>query len=113
MFELTLTFIYSFDQANIAAKALINGDEYKLSDQLSKYELSEDAIEKICTCKTYSVILGFEQINYINALETGNFNLNKLRSFLLKLKIISSASYIESQGLKFKLYAIPGYKKKS
>lgn len=106
-------FIYSFDQANSASKALINNSEYNLELQLLNYGIDAKDVSDILNCKTYSVVLGLEQ-NYLKkAIRDKNeaFSLTKLQSFLLKLKIISSAGYIRGQGLKFKIHVFAGEKK--
>jgi len=103
--------IYCFDQMNTAAKAILFNEEYKVKEQLVSRGIELSIIKKILKCRNTSVLLGFEQEQYKDSIIAGTFNLNELESLLLKLKIISSIDYIIDNGMKFKLYVIPGTKK--
>lgn len=102
------TIIYAFDQANTAVKALKNGKDYKLSQQLKDNKVTKSRISSIVKCKKYATIIGFEQQYLREAIENDEFSLTLPESLLFKLKVISSASYIIGQGIDFSLYVIPG-----
>jgi|GEM_PF-3252251 len=106
-------FIYCFDQMNTAAKAILYNEEYKIKKQLISCGIDLSVIERILKCRNTTVLLGFEQEKYKKTIIAGTFNLNDLESLLLKLKIISSIDYIIDNGMKFKLYVIPGVKKEN
>ena len=99
--------IYSFDQSNLATHALKNASDFTLKSQLKKHKnISTGVIDNIVNCQNINVLwVADGSVKYIHeGVSKKEFDLNKFKSFLLKLKIVDWFDFAESNGFQPKIY---------
>ncbi|MBC6308493.1 TIGR04141 family sporadically distributed protein [Listeria sp. FSL L7-1582] len=111
--------LYSFEQSLLSMQVLSNAQEFKVRDELSKYNdrakfsdskkypnLTDKMLDEILVCKTSCVLwLVNEKVKYVyEGVRDEKFDLLQFGSLLLKLKIIDWYSFTKDNGYSPKIY---------
>ncbi|MBC6316385.1 TIGR04141 family sporadically distributed protein [Listeria grandensis] len=111
--------LYSFEQSLLSMQVLSNSNEFKVRDELLKYNdrkkyddvkkypnLTKKQLGEIMECKTSCVLWLIDQkVTYVyEGVRNKNLDLLKFNSILLKLKIIDWYSFTKDNGYTPKIY---------